>query len=282
MILSTDSTANLPKNFYKEYDISMIPLQIYLENEIYDDLSEKLPIEEFYNKMKNGAVPKTAQINELTAQEYFEKLLETGDDVLHISFSSALSGNTSTIIRVADELNNTHKNKVYVIDSLNASLGEGILVLLAHQLIKEGKAITEIVEAINAAKNKSCAYFTVEQLKYLVRGGRVSKFSGVVGSLLNIKPILRVDEEGRLVAYKKVISRKKSILELAKICSEKVNNKDFVFISHAVCENEANMLAEEIEKEIGTKPKIVDLTQVIGSHTGPGLLAVFFIGKDGK
>lgn len=282
MIISTDSTANLPPNLYKEKEISMIPLQIYLENEIYDDLSTKLPIEEFYNKMKDGSVPKTAQINEQTAREYFENLLATGDDVLHISFSSNLSGNTSTIIRVANELNETHSNKLYVIDSLNASMGEGLLVLHAYDMKQEGKSITEIVEALEELKTKCCAYFTVDQLKYLVRGGRVSKFSGVVGSLLNIKPILRVDDEGRLVAYKKVISRKKSLSGLVEILKEKLGDKKYIYITHAVAEDEAKLVAEMVEKEIGVKTEIVDLTQVIGSHTGPGLIALFFIGKDGK
>ena len=282
MILSTDSTANLPLNLYKEYEISMIPLQIYLDNEIYDDLSTKLPVEQFYNKMKDGSVPKTAQINEQTAREYFENLLATGDDVLHISFSSALSGNTSTIIRVAKELNETHTNKVYVIDSLNASIGEGLLVLHAYEMKKEGKSITEIVETLEQLKNKCCSYFTVEQLKYLVRGGRVSKFSGVVGSILNIKPILRVDDEGHLVAYKKVISRKKSLSALVDICKEKIGDNKYVYITHAVAKPEAQELANMVEKEIGTKPVIVDLTQVIGSHTGPGLIALFFVGKEGK
>ena len=282
MILSTDSTSNLPKSYYKDYEISMIPLQIYLDGEIYDDLSEKLPIKEFYNKMKNGAEPKTAQINEQTAREYFERLLATGDNVLHISFSSALSGNTGTIIKVANELNETHKNKIVVIDSLNASIGEGLLVLYARDLINEGKSIEEIASALSELKNRTCAYFTVEHLKYLVRGGRVSKFSGALGSLLNIKPILRVDDEGRLVAYKKVISRKKSLNELANICASKIGDKKYVYIAHAVCEEDAKIVANLVKEQVGVLPEIVDLTQVIGSHTGPGLVALFFIGKDGK
>ena len=282
MILSTDSTSNLPKKLYADYDISMIPLQIYLDGEIYDDLSEKLPTQEFYNKMKNGAEPKTAQINEQTAREYFERLLATGDNVLHISFSSALSGNTSTIIRVAEELNKTNQNKIVVIDSLNASVGEGLLVLYARDLINEGKSIDEVASTINELKNRTCSYFTVEHLKYLVRGGRVSKFSGALGSLLNIKPILRVDDTGKLVAYKKVISRKKSLNELANICKEKIGDKKYIYIAHAVCENEAKLVANLINEQIGVLPQIVDLTQVIGSHTGPGLIALFFIGKDGK
>ena len=282
MILSTDSTANLPKNLYKDLDISMIPLQIYLEGEIYDDLSEKLPVKEFYNKMKAGANPKTAQINEQTAREYFENLLATGDDVLHISFSSALSGNTSTIIRVAEELNQTHNNKIIVIDSLNASVGEGLLVLHARDLINEGKSIDEVAQIINELKNRTCSYFTVDQLKYLVRGGRVSKLAGTIGSILNIKPILRVDDEGKLVSFKKIISRKKALQELATICSSKINDKKYVYIAHAVCEDEAKIVANFVNDQIGVIPQIVDLTQVIGSHTGPGLIALFFIGKDGK
>ena len=282
MILSTDSTSNLPKSYYKDYEISMIPLQIYLDGEIYDDLSEKLPIKEFYNKMKNGAEPKTAQINEQTAREYFERLLATGDNVLHISFSSALSGNTGTIIKVANELNEIHKNKIVVVDSLNASIGEGLLVLYARDLINEGKSIEEVASELSELKNRTCAYFTVEHLKYLVRGGRVSKFSGALGSLLNIKPILRVDDKGRLVAYKKVISRKKSLNELANICASKIGDKKYVYIAHAVCEEDAKIVANLVKEQVGVLPEIVDLTQVIGSHTGPGLVALFFIGKDGK
>lgn len=279
MILSTDSTANLPVELYKELDIKMIPLQLYLEGEIYEDLSPKLPIEEFYNRMRNGAVPQTAQINELTAREYFEELLATGEDVLHISFSSALSGNTGTIIRVAKELNAEHKNKVVVIDSLNASVGEGILVLLAHDMKKQGKSIDEIADYVIKMIPNVKSYFTVDQLKYLVRGGRVSKVSGVIGSLLNIKPILKVNEEGKLVADKKVISRKKAINELVSIIQEKADINNHLFITHAVAKEEAEILADKVKEAVGKRPIICDLTQVIGSHTGPGLLAVFFVQK---
>lgn len=282
MILSTDSTSNLPKSYYKDLDVSMIPMQIYLDGEIYDDLSEKLPIEEFYNKMKNGAEPKTAQINEQTAREYFENLLATGDDVLHISFSSALSGNTGTIIKVAEELNKTHKNKIVVIDSLNASIGEGMLVIYARDFINQGNTIDEVANKINELKKRSCAFFTVEHLKYLVRGGRVSKFSGALGSLLNIKPVLHVNDEGKLVSYKKVMSRKKSLHELANICAEKIADKTHVFIGHAVCLEEAKYLANLVNEKIGVQPEIVDLTQVIGSHAGPDLMSIFFISKEGK
>lgn len=279
MILSTDSTANLPVEIYNELDIKMIPLQIYLNGEIYEDLSPKLPVEEFYNKMKEGGVPQTAQINELTAREYFENLLSKGDDVLHISFSSALSGNTGTIMRVANEINQGRKNKVVVIDSLNASMGEGLLVLLAHEQIKLGKSIDEVASYISDMISQIRAYFTVDQLKYLVRGGRLSKISGVVGSLLNIKPILKVDSEGRLVAHKKIIGRKKAINELASITAENANFDHPVYITHAVSKEEAEILANEIEKLVNKRPIICDLTQVIGSHTGPGLLASFFVQK---
>lgn len=276
MILSTDSTANLPNDLYKDLNISMIPLQIYLNGEIYDDLSEKLPVDDFYKQMKAGSVPKTAQINEETAREYFENLLSKNEDVLHISFSSALSGNTSTIIRLANELNATHKNKIYVVDSLNASMGEGLLVLVASDLIKQNKPIEEIFEKINSLRGHARSFFTVEQLKYLVRGGRISKIKGMIGSVLNIKPILKVNEEGKLVEHKKVIARKKSISELASICANLIKDKKYVYICHAVCQNDADILAEQIKNLIGVQPKIVELTQVIGSHTGPGLLSVFF------
>lgn len=282
MILSTDSTANLPKELYKKHNISMIPMQVILDGEVYDDLSDQLPNKEFHDKMRNGAVPKTAQINAETARAYFELLLNTGEDVIHISFSSALSGNTDTIMRIANELNETHKNKVYVIDSLHAAMGEGIIVMKARELIDQNKKPQEIVDELNNFKNDVCAYFTVDQLKYLVRGGRVSKLSGIVGAILNIKPVLRVDEEGRLVSFKKVMSRKKSIAELANICCEKILDNKYLFIGHGDCIDDANTLADMVESRLGSRPIISDLTQVICSHAGPGTLAIFFVSKAGK
>lgn len=280
MILSTDSTANLPKEYYEKLNIKIIPMQIILDDATYDDLSEKLPTNEYYQRMRDGATPTTAQINEYSAKNYFEELLKSGEDVLHIGFSSALSGSTFTLKRVAEELNQVYSNKITIIDSLNASCGEGILVLIANDLRNEGKSVEEIKTEIEKLIPYSCSYFTVEQLKYLVRGGRVSKFSGVVGTLLNIKPVLRVDENGKLVSYKKIISRKKSISELGNIVTDKLAEKKYIMISHAECFEDAQTLAKIIEDSFGVKPIITDLTQVIGCHTGPGLLAVFFIGKE--
>jgi len=280
MIISTDSTANLPQDLYKELNISMIPMQIILNGETYNDLSEELGNEEYYTKMKEGATPTTAQINEYAAKEYFEELLNKGEDILHIAFSSALSGSCNTMVRIANELNETNKNKIVVIDSLNASMGEGLLVLKAAEMRNSGKTIEEIETEIKNLIPKVCSYFTVEQLKYLVRGGRVSKFSGIVGSVLNIKPILRVDENGKLVSYKKIITRKKAITEMANIVMEKITDKNYCYICHTVCQLEANKLAEQLKDTLGVNPVITDLTQVIGCHTGPGLIAVFFFGNE--
>lgn len=280
MIISTDSTANLPKEYYEKLNIRMIPMQINLDDNTYNDLSADLPVEEYYQKMRDGSTPTTSQINEFRAREYLEELLKSGEDILHIGFSSALSGSTATMKRLADEYNEKNKNKIIVIDSLNAASGEGLLVLKAHDLLQEGKSIDEIAEEINSLIPHACSYFTVEQLKYLVRGGRVSKVSGMLGSLLNIKPVLRVDEQGRLVSYRKIISRRKAISELKKICAEKIADKKNVFINHAVCLEDAQMLANQLKEELGVEPIITDLTQVIGCHTGPGLLALFFFGKE--
>lgn len=281
MILSTDSTANLPVEYYKKYNISMIPMQINLENKTYNDLSADLPVKEFYAKMSAGAIPTTAQINEFAANEYLSGLLATGEDVLHISFSSALSGTTATMLRVAEELNakNKGKNKVVVIDSLNAAAGEGLLVLRALELKNAGKNIDEIANEITALRDKACSFFIVQDLKYLVRGGRLSKISGVIGNLLKIKPVLRVNELGQLVPYKKVISRRLAIKELYKIFADKVGSNKTVMINHAVCEADALNMANKIKAELNITPVVTDLTQVIGCHTGPGLLAVFFFAK---
>lgn len=279
MIISTDSTANLPKHLYKELNISMIPMQIILEGETYDDLSEALGNEEYYDKMRKGATPTTAQINEYSAKEYFTNLLKNGEDILHISFSSALSGTCNTMTRVANKLNEINENKIVVIDSLNACMGEGLLVLKAVELKNAGKTINEIENEIKRLIPNVRSYFTVEQLKYLVRGGRVSKFSGVVGSVLNIKPILRVDENGKLVSYKKVITRKKSLNELVNITNEQIKDTNNVYICHTVCEADAQELSNSLKERLNVNPIITDLTQVIGCHTGPGLIAVFFFGN---
>ncbi len=280
MILSTDSTANLPKEYYKELDIHMIPMKIILNGNTYDDLSEELPSKEYYQKMREGAIPTTAQINEFDAREYFENLLKFGQDILHIAFSTALSGSTMTLMRVAEELNQSHENKIVVINSLNASCGQGLLVLKAHDMIKAGKSLDEVRMEIETLIPNACSFFTVEQLKYLVRGGRVGKFSGILGTILNIKPILHVDNEGRLVSYKKIISRKKALAEMVEIVAEKIIDKQRVIIAHADCENDATTFAENLKSKLGVNTIVTELTQVIGSHTGPGLLAVFFFGKE--
>ena len=279
MILSTDSTANLPKEYYDKLGISMIPMQINLKDVTYDDLSPDLPPAKFYQMMRDGAQPTTNQINDYRAKEYFENLLKRGEDILHIGFSTGLSESSNTLKRVAEELNKTHKNKITIFDSLNAASGEGLVVLYANDLIKEGKTTAEILSALEGVRDKACAFFTVEALKYLVRGGRLSKVSGVLGTLLKIKPVLRVDENGKLVAFKKVISRRKSINELVNICKENIGDKKYVFINHAVCPEDAEYLKEELKKQVGVDAVITELTQVIGCHTGPGLLAVFFMKK---
>ncbi len=276
MILSTDSTANLPEEYYKNLGISMIPMQINLNEVTYNDLSPELN-ENFYQAMREGAVPTTNQINDFRAKEYFEKLLEKGEDVLHIGFSTGLSQSTNTLRRVAAELNATHKNKIVIVDSLNAAVGEGMLVLYANDYIKQGKSIDEVAKLVEELVPRSNAFFTVEALKYLVRGGRLSKVSGMLGTLLKIKPILRVDHNGKLVAFKKVISRRKSISELVNICKENISDKKYLFVGHTACLDEAKSLAEEVKKAVGVEPVITDLSQVIGCHTGPGLLAVFFV-----
>ena len=279
MILSTDSTANLPVEYYQKLNINMIPMQILLENQIYNDLSKDLPVEMFYKKMSEGSTPTTAQINEFAAKQYFEDLLKQGEDILHISFSSALSGTTACVKKVAEELNATSKNKIYVIDSLNAAAGEGLVVMYAYDKMQSGASINEVIAEVNRIIPLAKSYFTVQDLKYLVRGGRVSKVSGFLGTMLNIKPVLKVDEAGRLVPFKKVISRKLAMRALLNIVKEQIGDSKYVFINHAVCPQDAQKIATTLKEELNITPVITDLTQVIGCHTGPGLLAVFFIAK---
>ena len=279
MILSTDSTANLPTNLYTELNIQMIPMQITIDDNTFDDLSNELNPHEFYNKLRTGHKATTAQINEYSARTYFENLLKQNEDIIHISFSSGLSGGTATIKRVAQELNSNHKNKIAVIDSLNGGMGEGLLVLLAENYIKQGLTFDEIKEKLTLDAQRCCSYFTVDHLKYLVRGGRISKLKGTIGSVLKIKPIIKADENGKLVDCKKTITRKLALNELFKIVCKNIVDKNYLFIGHTDCLTEAEKLAERFEKELGITPVIGEITQVLGSHCGPDTIAVFFIGE---
>lgn len=283
-IIFTDSCCDLPINFVKENNIEVMELRVNLKGEdIPDDLGESINYKDFYKLIRNGEMPTTSQANVGEFQERFQKYINEGYAIIYIGFSSALSGcvNSARLAMENIKLDNENAD-ITIIDSKSASMGLGLLVYYASKMLKEGKSKDEIVNWIEENKLRVNHWFTVDDLNHLKRGGRVSSSVAIVGTMLSIKPIMHVDDEGRLTPVSKVKGRKKSIKVLQEKIVEKIVNPEeqVIFISHGDCLEEAEHLKELITSVIKVKDVIINnVGPVIGSHSGPGTMALFFIGN---
>ena len=284
-IITTESTTDLSKQLETELDIKILPLTYNLDGVETEDTpsSDNTRIKEFYNKLRNGSLSSTSQINFQTFIDEFSKYLKEGKDVLHIGFSSGLSGTCSQAILAAKELKEEFPDrKVIVVDTLAASLGEGMLAYYAAKLRLDGKSIDEVAQWLEDNKLRQAHWFSVDDLNFLKRGGRVSPAVALVGSLLNIKPIMHVDNEGHLTKVGTVRGRKASLDELVKRASLTIENatEQTIFICHGDCEQDAQYVADKMKQDLGVKDVIIGYTgPVIGSHSGPGTIALFTLGK---
>lgn len=284
-IITTDTTCDLPEDYIKQHNIGLIPIYYNLNGTIYGDGNSQDP-KSFYNIMRAGATPTTMAANPDIVKNFFIRLLDDGYDILHIAFSSALSGSCSVAEAAARELIEERPDaKITVVDSLCASMGEGLLVHKAVQQKAQGRSIDEVKDWLEANKLKICHMFTVDDLHYLHRGGRVSKSSAIIGSLINVKPVLHVNNEGRLIPLVNVRGRKKALVKLVDQMQERIKDSpienDIVFISHGDCEDEAVMLADMIKERFGIENFMINyICPTIGSHSGPGTIALFFMGKE--
>ena len=284
-VITTDNNSDLPDSSYKEHGIGCTYLSSAMDGVNYTK-ENFLPEHEFYEKMRNGSMPTTAQVNPEAARKLLEPYLKEGKDILHIAFSSGLSGTYNSTRIAAEELMEEYPERtIIVVDSLGASLGQGLLVHLAQQKKEEGADLETVAEWAEAHKNNMVHLFTVDDLDNLYRGGRISKTTAVLGGMLNIKPVLHVDNEGKLVALGKVRGRKKSILELISLMDQKIGSHrdscDTIFISHGDCEEDARFLEEKIKEKYQIKTVIINqVGATIGAHSGPGTLALFFVGDE--
>ncbi len=283
-VLVTDSSSDLPLSYVKVNNIPFISLSfIFNDVSTKDDLGETNDIKGFYKRMRDGEMPSTAQINVGDFNEFFTPFLEKELDILYIGFSSGLSGSfNSSKISSLELMKKYPLRKIVCIDSLCASLGEGLLVHLAVQKIKEGIDLEDLVNYLENTKQKICHWFTVDDLNHLFRGGRVSRASAVLGTLMSIKPILNVDENGKLVAREKIRGRKQALDALIeKIAKYAVNiAEQTVFISHGDCIEDAKYIEHIIRERFKVKDIIINLIgPVLASHAGPGTVAVLFLGK---
>ena len=279
----TDSTADLPKAYLEEHDITCINLSYLLDGETYGQ-GKELPCKEFYDLMRNGKMPTTSQVNPEEAKAHFTKALEQDKEILCLAFSSGLSGTYNSMRIAAQELMEEKPDcKILVVDTLAASLGEGLLVYKAVKLREEGKTITEVAEWVEKYRGNLVHMFTVDDLFNLYRGGRVSKTTAIVGTVAGIKPVLHVDEEGHLVAVGKVRGRKKSLHALVDHMAEKMGSfasqNDIIFISHGDDLAAAELVRDLIKERFGIESFLIDYVgPTIVAHAGPGVVALFFMG----
>ncbi len=282
--ITTDSTCDLPQSYYAERDIACIGLTFRINGKEYiEGPNTGITAKEFYDALRAGEQSTTMQINTYQFMEFVEPFLQAGEDVLHVAFSSGLSGTYDSYMRGVEELKEKYPERtVRVVDSLCASLGEGLLTHYAYENWKNGLSLEDNAQWLEENKLHLCHWFTVDDLMHLHRGGRVSKTSAVMGSLLGIKPILHVDDEGHLILMSKVRGRAKSMEALAdKMKETALDNvkEQAVFISHGDCEDEARKLAEIVTQKTGVKVMLINtIGAVIGTHSGPGTLALFFMG----
>lgn len=284
-VIMTDSCCDLPLNFVKENNIDVISLGINIDSKYYsDDLGQSINIKEFYDKLRSGIMPTTSQANAFSYEERFKKHVEEGKAVIYIGFSSALSGSVNSARIAMENVKDEYdKADITIIDSKSASLGLGLLVYKAVEMLKQGASKDEIVSWVEDNKLKLNHWFTVDDLNHLKRGGRVSGTVAAVGTLLGIKPVLHVDNKGRLVPVSKVKGRKKSIKVLQETIKERIVNPEeqVIFISHGDCLEEAEYLRRLITDEVKVKDVIINnVGPTIGTHSGPGTIALFFLGKE--
>ena len=282
----TDTSANLPTTLLRRKSIQVLPFSYYINGREMNCMdTEAFDSAEFYEAIRKGTKVTTSLICPSHYKEFFRSFLEAGQDILFISMSSGISGSYEKALLAADELRQEYPGRrLELVDSLGASLGEGLLALKAAKLRDQGTDLGEAAEVIRALVPRMCQIFTVDDLMHLRRTGRLSNAAAVVATMLNIKPVLKGNEKGSIVSYLKVLGRKKVIDAIAEQYKKLVVKPDeqVIGIAHADCAGDANRLIELIKRFAPPKDiLLVDYEPVTGSHVGPGALALFFLGRDG-
>lgn len=282
--ITTDTTADLPEEYIEKHNLGILSLTCTLEGVTYSK-ENPLDVNVFYEKMRNGSMPTTSQVNPEGVKKIFLPYLMDGQDILHISFSSGLSGSYNSVrIAVEELLEEFPERKITVIDSLAASLGEGLLVHKAVTLKEQGADMDTVTKWVEDNKLHMVHNFTVDDLFHLHRGGRVSKATAILGTMINVKPILHVDDEGHLIALSKVRGRKKSLQALVDSMEKQMGayreQNDMVFISHGDCISDAEYVANLVKQKFGIENFLINhIGPTIGAHSGPGTVALFYLGE---
>ena len=278
----TDSCCDFPTPMYGQLGLTFVPLTVEFRGNTFDDKNDDT-LKDMYQGLRAGEVAKTSAVNPSRWSQAMEKALAAGKDVLVLAFSSGLSTTYQSAVIAAEELKDAYPDrKIQVIDTLCASMGQGLLVWYACKKRDEGLSLDEVAQWVLDNRLHLCHWFTVDDLMYLKRGGRISAATALVGTMLQIKPLLHVDDEGHLINMTKTRGRKAAIDAMVKKAQELGVGYDnsTMFISHGDCLSDAEYLSRQLKEKCGVKDVVISYVgAVIGSHSGPGTLALFFLGS---
>lgn len=281
-VIVTDSSADLPADLVRELGVEVLPLSFAVQGKNYRNYPDDREMDPkvFYKMLRDGEMATTSAVNVAEYTAMLEPFLQAGKDVLALTFSSGLSTTFQSSVIAANELAEQYPDrKIFSVDTLCASMGQGLLVWLAVQEQRKGKSIEEVRDWVEENKLYLCHWFTVDDLHFLKRGGRISAATAVVGTMLSIKPVLHVDDEGHLINMGKARGRGASLTALVDHMEETVTDVDTVFISHGDCLADAEKVAADVKKRFGTEHIVINnIGPVIGAHSGPGTVALFFLG----
>lgn len=281
----TDTSSNLQNKVVEEYSIKRIPFSYYVDGKEYTCMdTDSFDAEAYYAKIKSGVKVTTSQVTPQRFVENFEPMLKEGKDILFVSMASGISGSCSSAGIAANQLKEDYpERKIEIVDSMGASLGEGLIALEGAKLRSKGIGLEETAARLRDMTRRMCQIFTVDDLMHLRRGGRLSNLSAIVGTVLQIKPLLKGSSDGKIVAFHKVRGRKRAIEALAERFDKYAVEpaKQLVGIAHSACKKDAEYLAELIKRNNPpAEIMMVDYEPVTGSHVGPGALALFFFGRE--
>lgn len=284
-VIITDSCSDLPLWYVEQRNLPVLYFTYQFKGQDQpDDLGRTISYRDFYNEVRNGEMPTTSQVNSQTYIDFFRRYIEEGKSIIYMCFSSALTGSYNSALLARNMILEEYPDAdITIIDTLSASLGQGLLVHHALDLRDKGMEKEKIVEWIENNKLRLAHWFTVDDLEHLRRGGRVSGAAAFIGTILSIKPVLHVDNEGRLIPVQKAKGRKKSLKTLLEKMEETVINpkEQVIFISHGDAEEDANYVADLVRNQFGVKDIMIsNIGPVIGSHSGPGTIALFFLANN--
>lgn len=281
-VIVTDSSADLPASLVQEMGVEVLPLSFTVQGKTYHNYPDDREMDPkvFYKMLRDGEMATTSAVNVAEYTATLEPLLQAGKDVLVLVFSSGLSTTYQSSVIAVNELSEQYPDrKIYTVDTLCASLGQGLLVWHAVREQRRGQSIEAVRDWVEENKLRLCHWFTVDDLHFLKRGGRISAATAVVGTMLSIKPVLHVDDEGHLISMGKARGRGASLTALVDHMEQTATDVDTVFISHGDCLADAEKVAADVRNRFGTKDVVINnVGPVIGAHSGPGTLALFFLG----